>query len=286
MDGIDPMLVIGPSTHGHAGNGKIVTAGAVDSHVHLICPDSCSTRPSAPGITTIVGGGTGPAEGTKATTVTPGSWNTALMLQALHPVAPERRPAGQGEHRSQDALREQLAGGVSGSSSTRTGARRRRRSMRAGVCDALGVQAAIHTDTLNEAGYVQRRSPRSPAGRSTRTTPKVRWGHAPDIVTVVSEPNVLPCSTNPTRPHTVNTVDEHLDMLMVCHHLNPSIPRTSLRRAAHPAVDHRRRGRAARPRRDLDDRLGQPGDGPHRRGRAAHLADRGRDEAAARLAAR
>jgi urease subunit alpha len=225
MDGVDPALVIGPSTDVISGNGKIVTAGAVDSHVHLTTPTLVDVA-LATGITTIVGGGAGPTEGTKATTVTAGSWNTAFMLQALDGVPLNVSLLGKGNTVSAAALDEQILGGVSGfklHEDWGTTPAAIDECLRAS--DRWGVQTAIHTDTLNEAGYVQS-TLRAIAGRTIHTfhTEGAGGGHAPDIITVVSEPNVLPSSTNPTRPHTVNTVDEHLDMLMVCHHLKPSIP--------------------------------------------------------------
>ncbi len=224
-DGVHPGLVIGPSTEILAGNGKILTAGAVDSHVHLICPQLLETA-LASGVTTVVGGGTGPAEGTKATTVTPGAWNIQMMLAALDHWPVNVALLGKGNTVSADALREQLVAGAAGFKlhedwgTTPAVIDACLRS-----CDQHGVQAAIHTDTLNEAGYVDS-TLAAIAGRSIHTyhTEGAGGGHAPDIITVVSEPNVLPSSTNPTRPHTVNTLDEHLDMLMVCHHLNPTIP--------------------------------------------------------------
>ena len=225
MDGVDPALVIGPSTDVIAGNGKILTAGAVDSHVHLITP-TLVDEALGTGITTIIGGGTGPTEGTKATTVTPGSWNTAFMLRALDGVPLNVSLLGKGNTVSDAALDEQVLGGVSGfklHEDWGTTPAAIDACLRAS--DRWGVQTAIHTDTLNEAGYVES-TLAAIAGRTIHTyhTEGAGGGHAPDIVTVVSEPNVLPSSTNPTRPHTVNTVDEHLDMLMVCHHLKPSIP--------------------------------------------------------------
>ncbi len=225
MSGVDPALVIGPSTEILAGNGKILTAGAIDSHVHLICPQLVEEA-LAGGITTLIGGGTGPAEGSKATTVTPGAWNTAMMLRALDPWPVNVVLLGKGNTVSHDALREQLAGGVAGFKLHEDwGTTPAAIDACLTVCDEQGVQAAIHTDTLNEAGYVQD-TLAAIAGRTIHTyhTEGAGGGHAPDIITVVAERNVLPSSTNPTRPHTVNTVDEHLDMLMVCHHLNPAIP--------------------------------------------------------------
>jgi urease subunit alpha len=225
MDGVDPALVIGPSTEVLSGNGRILTAGAVDSHVHLICPQLLDTA-LASGITTIIGGGTGPAEGTKATTVTPGAWNLASMLRALDHVPVNVALLGKGNTVSEEALREQLVAGASGFKLHEDwGTTPAAIDACLRVCDEQGVQVAIHTDTLNEAGYVQSTLD-AIGGRSIHTyhTEGAGGGHAPDIITVVSQPNVLPSSTNPTRPHTVNTVDEHLDMLMVCHHLNPTIP--------------------------------------------------------------
>jgi urease subunit alpha len=223
-DGIDPALVIGPSTEIVSGNGKIVTAGAVDSHVHLICPQLLDTA-LASGVTTIIGGGTGPADGTKATTVTAGKWNIEMMLRALDGWPINVALLGKGNTVSEDGLREQLAAGASGfklHEDWATTPAAIDACLR--ICDEQGVQAAIHTDTLNEAGYVQS-TLSAIAGRTIHAyhTEGAGGGHAPDIITVVAEANVLPSSTNPTRPLTVNTLDEHLDMLMVCHHLKPTI---------------------------------------------------------------
>ena len=225
MDGVHPDLVIGPSTEVIAGNGRILTAGAIDSHVHLIAPQLLATA-LASGITTIIGGGTGPAEGTKATTVTPGSWHLARMLAATDVWPVNIALLGKGNTTSREALVEQARGGASGFKMHEDwGTTPAIIDACLSACDDLGVQAAIHTDTLNEAGYVDSTLD-AIAGRSIHAyhTEGAGGGHAPDIITVASHPNVLPSSTNPTRPHTVNTVDEHLDMLMVCHHLNPSVP--------------------------------------------------------------
>jgi urease subunit alpha len=225
MDGVHPDLVIGPSTEILAGNGKILTAGAVDCHVHLICPQLLTEALGA-GVTTIVGGGTGPAEGTKATTVTPGSWHLSRMLEAIDPWPVNVLLLGKGNTVSAAALAEQLAAGAGGfklhedwgSTPAAIDACLR-------AADAGGVQVALHSDTLNEAGYVES-TLAAIAGRGIHAyhTEGAGGGHAPDIITVASYPNVLPSSTNPTRPHTVNTLDEHLDMLMVCHHLSPRVP--------------------------------------------------------------
>ncbi|WP_370325809.1 urease subunit alpha [Euzebya sp.] len=225
MDGVHPDLVIGPSTEVIAGGGRILTAGAVDSHVHLIAPQLLTTA-LASGITTIIGGGTGPAEGTKATTVTPGAWHLSAMLRALDDWPVNVALLGKGNTASREALVEQARAGASGFKLHEDwGTTPAVIDACLSACDELGVQAAIHTDTLNEAGYVDS-TLAAIAGRSIHAyhTEGAGGGHAPDIITVASHPNVLPSSTNPTRPHTVNTVDEHLDMLMVCHHLNPSVP--------------------------------------------------------------
>jgi urease subunit alpha len=225
MDGVDPHLVIGPSTEIISGNGHILTAGAVDSHVHLICPQLLPTAISS-GITTIVGGGTGPAEGSKATTVTPGAWHLTAMLEALDEWPVNVALLGKGNTTSPDALHEQLRAGASGFKVHEDwGSTPAAIDAALSVAEATGVQVALHSDTLNEAGYVGS-TLGAIAGRGIHAyhTEGAGGGHAPDIITVASHPNVLPSSTNPTRPHTVNTLDEHLDMLMVCHHLDPSIP--------------------------------------------------------------
>jgi urease subunit alpha len=224
-DGVHPDLVIGPSTEILAGNGRILTAGGIDCHVHFICPQIVEEAIGS-GLTTLIGGGTGPAEGTKATTVTPGSWYLARMLQAMDQWPVNVALLGKGNTVSAEALWEQLRGGASGfklhedwgSTPAAIDACLR-------VADEAGVQVALHTDTLNEAGYVQD-TLAAIAGRSIHAyhSEGAGGGHAPDIMIVASHPNVLPSSTNPTMPHTVNTLDEHLDMLMVCHHLNPRLP--------------------------------------------------------------
>ena len=224
-DGVHPDLVIGPSTEVMAGNGRILTAGAIDCHVHLICPE-LMTEALSSGITTILGGGTGPAEGSKATTTTPGSWNVARMLEALDQWPVNVALLGKGNTASEAALHEQLRGGVAGFKLHEDwGTTPAAIDTCLRVADESGVQVAIHTDTLNEAGYVES-TLAAIAGRSIHTfhTEGAGGGHAPDIITVASHPNVLPSSTNPTRPHTINTVAEHVDMLMVCHHLNPTVP--------------------------------------------------------------
>ncbi|WP_183471576.1 urease subunit alpha [Mycolicibacterium iranicum] len=225
MSGVHPDLVVGPSTEVIAGNGRIVTAGAIDCHVHLICPQIMEEALGG-GITTIVAGGTGPAEGSKATTVTPGSWHLARMLEALDTWPLNVALLGKGNTVSAEALWEQLRGGAAGFKLHEDwGTTPAAIDACLTVCEAAGVQANIHTDTLNEAGFVED-TLAAVKGRSIHAyhTEGAGGGHAPDIITVAGKPNVLPSSTNPTRPHTVNTLDEHLDMLMVCHHLNPSVP--------------------------------------------------------------
>jgi urease subunit alpha len=225
MDAVDPDLVIGPSTEVISGNGRILTAGAIDCHVHLICPQILEEALCA-GITTVVGGGTGPAEGSKATTVTPGAWHLARMLEALDAWPLNVVLLGKGNTTSEEAMWEQLRAGAAGFKLHEDwGSTPAAIDACLSVADASGVQVALHSDTLNEAGFVED-TLAAIAGRAIHAyhTEGAGGGHAPDIITVAGHPNVLPSSTNPTRPHTVNTIDEHLDMLMVCHHLNPGVP--------------------------------------------------------------
>jgi urease subunit alpha len=225
MTGVHPDLVVGPSTEIIAGNGRIITAGAIDCHVHLICPQIMEEALGG-GITTIIAGGTGPAEGSKATTVTPGSWHLARMLESLDSWPLNIALLGKGNTVSAEAMWEQLRGGAAGFKLHEDwGTTPAAIDACLTVSDSAGVQVNIHTDTLNEAGFVED-TLAAVKGRAIHAyhTEGAGGGHAPDIITVASHPNVLPSSTNPTRPHTVNTLDEHLDMLMVCHHLNPSVP--------------------------------------------------------------
>ena len=225
MDGVHPLLVVGPSTEIIAGNGRIITAGAIDTHVHFICPQIVPEAVGS-GITTLIGGGTGPADGSKATTVTPGSWNLARMLEAMDQYPVNVALLGKGNTVSHEAMWEQLRGGASGFKLHEDwGTTPAAIDACLTVADASGVQVALHSDTLNEAGFVESTLD-AINGRTIHAyhTEGAGGGHAPDIISVAAYPNVLPSSTNPTRPHTVNTLAEHLDMLMVCHHLNPSIP--------------------------------------------------------------
>jgi urease subunit alpha len=223
MDGVT--MEIGASTEIIAGEGKLLTAGGIDSHIHFISPQQAKHAISS-GITTMIGGGTGPATGTNATTCTPGAWNLHLMLQAVEGLPLNFGFLGKGNSSNPEALREQVLAGAAGLKlhedwGTTPQAIRTCLS----VADELDVQVAIHTDTLNESGFVED-TVAAFEGRTVHTyhTEGAGGGHAPDIIRLCGEPNVLPSSTNPTRPYTVNTVDEHLDMLMVCHHLSRSVP--------------------------------------------------------------
>ncbi len=225
MAGVDPDMVVGASTEVIAGEGKIVTAGGIDSHIHFICPQLVQEALSA-GLTTLLGGGTGPATGTAATTCTPGEWAIHRMLEAAEAFPVNLGFLGKGNSSAADPLREQIAAGAIGLKLHEDwGTTPAAIDTALGVADEYDVQIAIHTDTLNEAGFVED-SIRAFKGRTIHTyhTEGAGGGHAPDILRVVGEPNCLPSSTNPTMPFTVNTMDEHLDMLMVCHHLSPRIP--------------------------------------------------------------
>jgi urease subunit alpha len=224
-DGVHPELEIGPGTDVVAGEGRILTAGGIDCHVHFICPQIVDEALAA-GVTTLIGGGTGPSEGTRATTCTPSPRAIGEMLLAMdaHPV--NVLLLGKGNTVSAEGLEAQLRAGAGGFKLHEDwGSTPAAIDACLKVADAHGVQVAIHTDTLNEAGYVQS-TLAAIAGRTIHAyhTEGAGGGHAPDIIEVAAHENVLPSSTNPTRPHTVNTVDEHLDMLIVCHHLNPRIP--------------------------------------------------------------
>jgi urease subunit alpha len=225
MEGVDENMVIGASTEVHGGAGLIATAGGVDSHIHFICPQQIDHSLFS-GITTMIGGGTGPADGTNATTVTPGAWNIQKMLEAAEAFPMNLGFLGKGNCASIEPLREQVEAGALGlkihedwgSTPAVIDA-----SLR--VADEYDVQIAIHTDTLNEGGFLED-TMNAIKGRVIHTyhTEGAGGGHAPDIIKAAMYPNVLPSSTNPTRPYTVNTIDEHLDMLMVCHHLDKGVP--------------------------------------------------------------
>ncbi|MGH2919869.1 MAG: urease subunit alpha [Solirubrobacteraceae bacterium] len=224
-DGVDPALRIGPTTDIVAGEGRILTAGGIDCHVHFICPQIVD-QAVASGVTTLIGGGTGPSEGSRATTCTPSPRALGEMLLALDAMPVNVLLLGKGNSVSREGLLEQIRAGAAGLKLHEDwGSTPAAIDACLSVAAETGVQVAIHTDTLNEAGYVQTTLD-AIAGRTIHAyhTEGAGGGHAPDIIEVASFEHVLPSSTNPTRPHTVNTVDEHLDMLMVCHHLNPRIP--------------------------------------------------------------
>ncbi len=217
-------IIVGPGTEAIAGEGSIVTAGGLDSHIHFICPQQVEEA-LASGITTMIGGGTGPATGTNATTCTPGPWNIQRMLEASENMVMNLGYLGKGNASLPEPLREQVAAGAMGLKLHEDwGTTPAAIDNCLNVAEETDVQVAIHTDTLNESGFVEH----TIAAFKDRTihtyhTEGAGGGHAPDIIKACGKANVLPSSTNPTRPYTVNTVDEHLDMLMVCHHLSPKI---------------------------------------------------------------
>ena len=217
-------IPIGAGTEIIAGEGMIVTAGGIDSHIHFICPQQIDDA-LASGITTMIGGGTGPATGTFATTCTPGPWHMMRMLQAADAFPMNLGFLGKGNASLPEPLREQIDAGAIGLKLHEDwGTTPAAIDCALTVADETDTQVAIHTDTLNESGFVEA-TVAAFKGRTIHTyhTEGAGGGHAPDIIKVCGEPNVLPSSTNPTRPFTINTLDEHLDMLMVCHHLDPSI---------------------------------------------------------------
>ena len=218
-------IVIGPGTEAIAGEGLICTAGAIDSHIHFICPQQVEEALMS-GVTTMLGGGTGPATGTNATTCTPGPWNLHRMLQAADELPLNLGFMGKGNASLPDALIEQVCAGALGLKLHEDwGTTPAAIDNCLSVADDYDVQVAIHTDTLNESGFVED-TLAAFKGRTIHTyhTEGAGGGHAPDIIKACGQANVLPSSTNPTRPYTINTIDEHLDMLMVCHHLDSSIP--------------------------------------------------------------
>jgi urease subunit alpha len=218
-------IIIGPGTEVIAGEGKIVTAGGIDTHIHFICPQQVEEALYA-GITTMLGGGTGPAAGTNATTCTPGPWHLMRMLQAAEGLPMNLGFFGKGNASQPAALVEMIEAGACGLKLHEDwGTTPAAIDCCLSVADAYDIQVTLHTDTLNESGFVET-TIAAFKGRTIHAfhTEGAGGGHAPDIIRVAGEPNVLPSSTNPTRPYTVNTLDEHLDMLMVCHHLDPRIP--------------------------------------------------------------
>jgi urease subunit alpha len=225
MPDVSPGMACGAGTEAISAEGCIVTAGGVETHIHFICPQQCWEALSA-GITTMIGGGTGPATGTNATTCTPGPWNIHRMLEAAEEIPMNLGFLGKGNASQADALNEQIAAGAIGLKLHEDwGTTPAAIDTCLSVADRYDVQVAIHSDTLNEAGFVED-TIKAFKGRTIHSfhTEGAGGGHAPDIIKVCGEPNVLPSSTNPTMPFTVNTMDEHLDMLMVCHHLNKRVP--------------------------------------------------------------
>ncbi|HEY0983381.1 urease subunit alpha [Schlesneria sp. T3-172] len=225
QDGVDPRLVIGPGTEIISGEGKIVTAGGIDSHIHLICPQQVEVA-IATGVTSMIGGGTGSASGTWATTCTPGPWNIMRMLQSFEALPINIGIMGKGNGSLPKPLKDQIeAGACTLKLHEDWGTTLEVIDNALNVADDYDIQIAIHTDTLNECGFVDD-TIAAFKGRTIHTfhTEGAGGGHAPDIMKVAGQANVLPASTNPTRPFTHNTIDEHLDMLMVCHHLKKSIP--------------------------------------------------------------
>jgi urease subunit alpha len=221
--GVD--IVIGPGTEIIAGDGRILTAGGIDAHIHFICPQQIDEALNA-GVTTLLGGGTGPAHGTLATTCTPGAWHLGRMLQAAEAFPVNIGLFGKGNASRPDALEEMIAGGACGLKLHEDwGSTPAAIDCCLEVADRYDVQVTLHSDTLNEAGFVES-TIAAINGRTIHAfhTEGAGGGHAPDIIRLAGEPNVLPSSTNPTRPYTANTLEEHLDMLMVCHHLDPRIP--------------------------------------------------------------
>ncbi|HEY9789703.1 MAG TPA: urease subunit alpha [Candidatus Obscuribacterales bacterium] len=225
QDGVSEGMSVGAGTEVLAGENTIVTAGGIDTHIHFICPQLCEYA-IASGVTTLFGGGTGPAHGTSATTCTPGAWNIHRMYEAMVDMPVNVGLFGKGNSSLPDALAEQVDAGACGLKMHEDwGTTPAVIDTCLKICDDYDVQPTIHTDTLNESGFVED-TIRAIAGRTIHTfhTEGAGGGHAPDIIKIAGLPNVLPSSTNPTRPFTVNTIEEHLDMLMVCHHLSRSVP--------------------------------------------------------------
>ncbi len=221
----DVTIIVGPSTEAIAGEGKILTAGGFDSHIHFICPQQIEEALMS-GVTTMLGGGTGPATGTNATTCTPGAWHIARMIEAAEAFPMNLAFAGKGNASLPEPLREQILGGACSMKLHEDwGTTPGTIDCCLSVADEMDVQVMIHTDTLNESGFVEN-TVNAFKGRTIHAfhTEGAGGGHAPDIIKVCGYSNVIPSSTNPTRPYTVNTIEEHLDMLMVCHHLDSNIP--------------------------------------------------------------
>jgi len=276
--GVD--IIVGPGTEVIAGEGRILTAGGFDSHIHFICPQQIEDALHS-GLTTMLGGGTGPAHGTLATTCTPGPWHIGRMLQAADAFPMNLAFAGKGNASQPDALIEMINGGACALKLHEDwGTTPAAIDCCLSVADDMDVQVMIHTDTLNESGFVET-TVAAMKGRTIHAfhTEGAGGGHAPDIIKICGEEHVLPSSTNPTRPYTVNTLEEHLDMLMVCHHLDKSIPEdvafaeSRIRRETIAAEDILHDMGAF-----FDHCVRQSGDGPRRRGFDPHMANRRQDE--------
>ncbi|MEI6357374.1 MAG: urease subunit alpha, partial [Verrucomicrobiota bacterium] len=225
MDGVTPGMTVGVTTEVIAAEGLIVTAGGIDTHIHFICPQQAHEAIAA-GLTTMVGGGTGPATGTCATTCTPNAFYLRSMLQATDALPLNFGFTGKGNTATPEGLADQVRGGAIGLKLHEDwGTTPAAIDCCLRIADEHDIQVTIHTDTLNESGFVEA-TIAAIDGRTIHTyhSEGAGGGHAPDIIRICGEPNVLPSSTNPTRPYTVNTIDEHLDMLMVCHHLDPGLP--------------------------------------------------------------
>ncbi|MFL5785516.1 MAG: urease subunit alpha [Bacteriovoracaceae bacterium] len=225
MEGVSPGMIVGVTTEAIAGEGMILTAGGVDTHIHFICPQQIETALSS-GITTFIGGGTGPATGSKATTCTPGAHHIALMLKSTDAFPMNFGFTGKGNTSRPEGLDEQIEAGAVGLKLHEDwGTTPATIDMCLTMAEKYDIQVTIHTDTLNESGYLAD-TVAAFKGRTIHTyhTEGAGGGHAPDIIAICGEPNVIPSSTNPTKPYTLNTIDEHMDMLMVCHHLDPKIP--------------------------------------------------------------
>ena len=281
-------IIVGPGTEAIAGEGRILTAGGFDTHIHYICPQQIEDALHS-GLTTMLGGGTGPAHGTLATTCTPGAFHIGRMLQAADAFPMNLAFAGKGNASLPGALIEQISAGACALKLHEDwGTTPAAIDCCLSVADEMDIQVMIHTDTLNKSGFVET-TLAAMKGRTIHAfhTEGAGGGHAPDIIKVCGAPNVLPASTNPTRPYTVNTLEEHLDMLMVCHHLDKGIPEdVAFAEVADPQGNHCRGRHSSRHGGVFDHRLGQSGDGPDRRGDHPHLADRAQDEAAARPSGR
>ena len=281
-------IVIGPGTDVIAGEGKILTAGGFDSHIHFICPQQIEHALMS-GVTSMLGGGTGPSHGTFATTCTPGPWHMGRMIQSFDAFPVNLGISGKGNASRPASLVEMIKGGACALKLHEDwGTTPAAIDNCLSVADDHDIQVMLHSDTLNKSGFVED-TIKAFKGRTIHAfhTEGAGGGHAPDIIKIAGLKNVLPSSTNPTRPFTRNTIDEHLDMLMVCHHLDPSIAEDlGFCRESDSQRDNRGRRHPSRSWRAVDDVFGLAGDGSPRRSHHPHLADCRQDEEAARTAPR